>query len=202
MDAIIPPVPLPSSWYRLPPMVWDGDVLRFRANPLVRYLLDCGRLHLTELHLVAGGCDPNPHECKRQHARPEMIQQAEKARALVTSATVDDWQQLYALAATNPIVRYLIDHGGIAIRDLFVAAGRVDLDHIEPWFGSPKGITETTEDDWDLFHMLIGYSVSGLPYKSEETYRRCVEAEFEHALPAIQQRMRAAIATADKPGGS
>ena len=210
-----PPAPVPPAVW-IQPIVRDRNgTLRFRANPLVRYLLDCGSLHLTELNFVAEGCAPNPEECARSATRPEMIEQAQRAKAGLAETTVEDWEQLHHLTvvAPNPIVTYVLDRGGIGVRELVAAcrdAGRSDVLSDE---GSAHGlcdniriaalhqvsrkrrepnITKTTGDDWDLFHMLIGYSVSGLPYRNEETYRHCQE---------LARRMTAATA-AEQSGGA
>lgn len=187
-----PPAPVPPAVWIQPIVRSRNGTLRFRANPLVRYLLDCGSLHLTELNFVAEGCAPNPEECARSATRPEMIEQAQRAKAGLAETTVEDWEQLHHLTvvAPNPIITYLLDRGGIGIRRLVAAcrdAGLTDVlsgvlpnvriaalhqvsrKHREP------NITKATADDWDLFHMLIGYSVSGLPYRNEKTYRHCQE---------------------------
>lgn len=172
------PVP-PAVWIQ--PIVRDRNgTIRFRANPLVRYILDCGSLHLTELNFVAEGCAPNPEECARWQARPEMIEQAQRAKAGLAETTVEDWEQLHHLTvvAPNPIVTYVLDRGGIGVRGLIAASRGHEVEVSNTLLratAKDAPITKATADDWDLFHMLIGYSVSGLPYRNEETYRHCQE---------------------------
>jgi hypothetical protein len=195
----IPPAPVPPVVW-IQPIVRDRQgVLRFRANPLVRYLLDCGSLHLVELNLVAAGCAPNPEECARWQMRPEMIEQAQRAKAGLAETTVEDWEQLHQLtvADPNPIITYLLDRGGVGIRGLVAATSggavhswRITNDRLGI---QDAPITEATDDDWDMFLMVIGYSVSGLPYKNEGTYRHCQE---------LARRMTATVTAAEQPGGA
>lgn len=54
----------------------------------------------------------------------------------------------------NEIVRYLLDHGGLDLNKLH------GMDYPAPQF---------KPSDWEQFHQLIGYSVSGCPYLLDET---------------------------------
>ncbi len=63
----------------------------------------------------------------------------------------------------NPIVRYLLDHGGLDLNDLTM------LSDGEGW----------TKRDWEHFAQLHGYSVSGwggLSYVKDDTYLAAQEA--------------------------
>jgi hypothetical protein len=56
----------------------------------------------------------------------------------------------------NKVVEYLLEHGGLDLNDLAIASADM-----------PKA-------DWEQFHQLIGYSVSGIPDLSLDT-RRAVD---------------------------
>jgi hypothetical protein len=62
----------------------------------------------------------------------------------------------------NKVVRYLLDHGGLDLNDLV----RADAD--------------LPREDWEQFHQLIGYSVSGIPSLSPDT--RAAVHEIENGL--------------------
>lgn len=59
----------------------------------------------------------------------------------------------------NEIVRYLLDHGRLSLNMLH------GMDHPTPEF---------KHSDWEQFHQLIGYSVSGCPYRSNKV---CEQAD-------------------------
>ncbi len=40
------------SGYPAQPLVWDGDVIRFRANRIVRFLLDAGPFDMNQLAVM------------------------------------------------------------------------------------------------------------------------------------------------------
>lgn len=72
----------------------------------------------------------------------------------------------------NKVVQYLLDNGGLDLNDL-ARAGR-DL---------PK-------DDWEQFHQLIGYSVSGIPGLTLET-RSAVDQMEEGVMDWRDARIKA-----------
>lgn len=75
----------------------------------------------------------------------------------------------------NAIVRHLLDHGGINLNDL--------------------ARMEFSQEDWEQFAQLIGYSLSGfgeLSYVRNETYEAAARMSYEAGTGETEARLAAA----------